>query len=80
MGVVECVEEGDIKVNFLHPHGPSQSFFWPSRQDSCWVPFTNVISKLSPPDVLTSTGKRYQFITGETNDIQQIFDRSKLMT
>ena len=28
----------DILVSFLHPHGPSQFFHWPSSEDSCWVP------------------------------------------
>ena len=24
-----------IKITFMHPHGPSGSFFWPSKDDVC---------------------------------------------
>ena len=37
IGIVIDAVEGDIKVNFLPPFGPSQSFYWPARQDVCWV-------------------------------------------
>ena len=25
----------DIKTTFMHPHGPLNSFFWPSKDDVC---------------------------------------------
>jgi len=28
----------DIKIKFMHPHGPSMKFSWPPRDDICWVP------------------------------------------
>ncbi|GBM94862.1 hypothetical protein AVEN_141441-1, partial [Araneus ventricosus] len=31
-------EEEDVTVKFLHPNGPSLSFFWPNREDVCAVP------------------------------------------
>ena len=34
--------EGDATIQFLHPHGPSPSFYWPHR-DTCCVPFTHSI-------------------------------------
>ena len=27
------IEEADVAVKFMHPHGPSASFMWPSRED-----------------------------------------------
>ena len=44
---VGCIAEkdesgGDIRVNFLHPFGPSRSFFWPAKEDKCWIPLDNV--------------------------------------
>lgn len=41
-------ENSDIHVNTLHPHGPSQSFRFPSRLDEVWVPIDHVIDLVSP--------------------------------
>ena len=30
--------EDDVKVDFLHPHGPDMSFYWPTLKNSCFVP------------------------------------------
>ena len=29
VGIAEDVSELDIKVRFMHPHGPVKNFFWP---------------------------------------------------
>ena len=42
--------EGDVQVNFMHPHRQINQF-WPSREDICWVPVIAVLLKL----VVTST-------------------------
>ena len=57
----------DIKITFMHPHGPSDSFFWPSKDDVCWVPPSSVILKLNPPT--TSNGRSYKIDTEEFNNI-----------
>ena len=32
IGMIQNIDEaGDILVKFLHPHGPSKSFYWPSQ-------------------------------------------------
>ena len=32
------VHEGDLKIEFRHPHGPRETFSWPSVADKCFVP------------------------------------------
>ena len=49
---VNC-DEKDVEINFLHPPGPSNSFTWPKRKVSCWVPYMNVISKIRSPTTFT---------------------------
>ena len=56
---VNAEEEEDVTVKFLHPHGPSPSFFWPKREDACAVPIPHVIAIVDPPK--TMTGRTYQF-------------------
>ncbi|CAL1290691.1 unnamed protein product [Larinioides sclopetarius] len=31
-------KEGDYTITFMHPHRPSETFYWPERQDECPVP------------------------------------------
>ena len=57
----------DIKITFMHPHGPSDSFFWPNKDDVCWMPPSSVILKLNPPS--TSNGRSYKTDTEEFNNI-----------
>ena len=41
-------ENGDVNVRFLHPKGPSVQFSWPNREDTCWVPIHDIITKVEP--------------------------------
>lgn len=54
------VEENDALINFMHPPGPAYSFYWPERQDICWIPEQHLICMLPAPSV-TSSGRQYQF-------------------
>ena len=59
IGAVQDInlEEKDVAVKFMHPHGPSASFQWPSRDDIYWVPNKHIICKIDIP--LTDTGRTY---------------------
>ena len=35
------VHEGDLRIEFLHSHGPRTTFSWPSVADKCFVPASN---------------------------------------
>ena len=50
-------ESHEMHVNFLHPHGPNTSFFWPEREDSCWVPIDDIFYKIGTP--LNISGRSY---------------------
>ena len=60
VGLVQEIdqEQEDILVKFMHPHGPSLNFTWPTRDDQCWVPFDMFICKVDTPD--TTTGRTYK--------------------
>lgn len=49
-------ELDELKVTFLHPHGPSSSFSYPSKPDVLWVPLMDVLCSVEP---LTPTGRTY---------------------
>ncbi|GBM10571.1 hypothetical protein AVEN_142769-1 [Araneus ventricosus] len=41
--VSELNKEGYYIIAFMHPHGPSETFYWPERQDECPVPSQHVL-------------------------------------
>lgn len=65
-------EEKDVTVKFLHPCGPSPSFFWPMNEDACAVPIPHVIAIVEPPK--TMTGRTYQFSQECMNSVQSKLD------
>ena len=75
IGIIEEVssEEQDVLVNFLHPPGPARNFLWPKRPDTCWIPVTDVITKLQIPS--TATGRTYQIEYDEFSEITAAFSK-----
>ena len=59
------VEHLDVNVKFLHPKGPATKFFWPSRDDVCWIPINYVICQVEPP----SAGSTARFYSFDDNDV-----------
>ena len=45
-------DQNDVKVTFLHPHGPAKNFSWPHREDICWVPTEHIMA-------VVATGRNY---------------------
>ena len=72
IGMVEEIdsEQNDLKMNFMHPHGPAKNFYWPSREDSCWVPYDKVLNPIEAP--VTSSGRMYMI---KDTDYQKIKKR-----
>ena len=58
--MVETIDEeaSDLSIRFLHPHGPSKNFYWPSRDDTLDVPLKSILYFISP--AATTTGRIYQ--------------------
>ena len=67
-------EEGDVTVKFLHPAGPSPSFYWPTRDDVCPVPIPHVLAVVESPH--TFTGRTYQFSKECMNSIQKVMSKT----
>ena len=55
IGMAEIIDEeaGYITIKFP-PHGRSKSFYWPSRDDTCDIPISNILCLISPPSTATS--------------------------
>ena len=42
-------EQGDVDVQFVHPHGPRKTFNWPQGSNSCYVPMKNIVCAIQAP-------------------------------
>ena len=58
-GIVTEVDKDteDALFNFMHPKGPSQFFHWPSKQDSCWIPFQHILCIIDVPCLENNRGQ-----------------------
>lgn len=68
--VLEAEEElSDYLIKFMHPHGPARSFTWPRKDDTCWIPSTDIIQKIDVPD--TVTGRSYTLKVYDLRSIEE---------
>ncbi|GBM34350.1 hypothetical protein AVEN_116325-1 [Araneus ventricosus] len=58
--VSELNKEGDNTIAFMHPHGPSETFYWPERQDECPVPSQHVLCVIETPEITSHTGRLHK--------------------
>ena len=56
-------QSNEVSVNFLHPHGPSSSYFYSRRPDSLVVDLDDILVQLSPTTV---TGWTYHLSEDDT--------------
>jgi len=63
-------EEHDAEVKFMYPHGPARSFFWPSREDLCYVPCTHILLSIGMPSA--SSGRQYRISEKDLKKIQSM--------
>ena len=46
------VKQGDVKVQFMFPHGACKTFNWPETEDSCYAPTKNILCQILLPQQL----------------------------
>ena len=71
LGLVDIVdrENKDFKVKFMHPAYPAKSYFWPRREDSCFVPDVKVLCKVNAP--VTATGRQYHLLEEANRTVKE---------
>ena len=65
IGLVEEIDSAqkDIKVKFMHPKCPARSYFWPMRDNVCWIPEEDILSTINAPT--TATGRQYKLLAAD---------------
>ena len=73
--VLEIIQEdSQVKLTFLHPHGPSSSYKYPVTQDIRTVPMDNILALVDPR---TRTGHVY---TLSKKQITTASEKFRIMT
>ena len=65
------VHEGDLKIEFLHPHRPRKTFSCPSVMDNCFAPASNISC------VITFTGRMYQISDTDFEQTLKAYENHK---
>ena len=70
------VHEGDLKIEFLHPHGPRKTFSWPSVADKCFVSVSNILCIITAPT--TITGQIYRISDTDSEQTWKAYENHKM--
>ncbi len=65
-------EEKDSMISFMHPNGPSNQFCWPSRRDTCWIPWDHILCVIVAPST-TGMGWKYTLLKKTLAEIETKF-------
>ena len=61
--------EQDIKLNSLHPKGPSDKYKYPARRDELYVPIQHIIKKVN---LETTNHRQYSLSKADQESIIQV--------
>ena len=70
------VHDVDLKIEFLHPHGPGKAFSWPTVTDECFVPASNILCVITAPAAIT--GQMYQISGADFEQTLKANERHKI--
>lgn len=75
VGLIQQIdrEYGDLKIDFMHPHGPRKNFIWPRTEDTCFIPLERILCRISVP--LMETGRSYKISDEDFNSIVSEFQK-----
>ena len=54
----------------MHPHGPATTVHWPTKDDVCWVPLSEILCSLQAPT--TFSGRMYILNATDTERINKL--------
>ena len=74
VGLIDDVDKDlrDARVKFMHPKCTAVSYFWPTRDDVCWVPDENILHTISIPT--TVTGRQYKLQQKDSDILNKIMN------
>ena len=65
------VDAEELEVKFLLKDGTH--YIWPTKEDIAWIPCTDILGKLSTPQLLPGRGLKMSFMKDELDQILKVF-------
>ena len=66
------MNEQDVMVEFLHPHGSQKNFKWPRNPDGSLVPMQSILCTISVP--VTTTERMYKTSDSESDNVVKSYE------
>ncbi|GBN60424.1 hypothetical protein AVEN_226140-1 [Araneus ventricosus] len=61
----------------MHPHGPSETFYWPERQDECPVSSQHILCDIETQEITSHTGRLYKIVATSKKKIDNSWNTFK---
>lgn len=74
--VEETVQDGCVRVNFLHPKGPNTKFQWPTHEDTLWIEFDSIFVKLIDSGIPVPSDRYFTISPHTCREIELKFRRN----
>ena len=80
IGLIDVIDtaQHEAKFKFMHPNYPANSFHWPRREDSCYVPLNNILCVIEAP--YTATGCQYHLKSTAVKFIEEQFKKKSVQS
>ena len=65
-------EEKDVHCKFIHPHGYTENFYLPTRDDEIYVSFSKILLKVNTPNTSSQSEQQCKI---SITEVQQTVDK-----
>ena len=78
IGIVEArsEEQQDLHIKFMQKGATGHSLLWPQKDDTCWIPFQDVICTVDVPSTKGASGRQYFLSNSDLQRILQYCEKS----
>lgn len=74
--VEDTVQDGCVRVNFLHPKGPNTRFRWPIFEDTLWIDLRSILAKLIDSAIPVPSHRYFTISRNTCSEIDLRFRRN----
>ena len=62
-------DESDIEIKLMQFNPGTKTFRWPTKEDKCWIPCTNILTVIKTPSHISANSRHYTINNEELNVI-----------
>ena len=62
-------DESDREIKLMQFNPGTKTFRWPTKEDKCWIPCTNILTVIKIPSHISANSRHYNITNEELNVI-----------